>query len=87
MPATAKAARERWSSQFEPFWVPGLAFFCLLVSHAVFHSPLFWRWMGLPLLPLLLVSPLAAIMASSLAVGDAAASLRVTAASGFAIDP
>jgi hypothetical protein len=43
--------------------------------------------MGLPLLPLLLVSPLAAIMASSLAVGDAAASLRVTAASGFVIDP
>jgi hypothetical protein len=41
VPLTAKEARERWWSQFEPLWVPGLAVFCLLVGHAVFRSPLF----------------------------------------------
>jgi hypothetical protein len=40
-----------------------------------------------PLLTLLLVSPLAAIVASPLAVEDAAASLRTTAANGFAVEP
>jgi hypothetical protein len=40
-----------------------------------------------PLLTLLLVSPLAAIVASPFAVGDAAASLRATAANGFAVEP
>jgi hypothetical protein len=40
-----------------------------------------------PLLTLLLASPLAAIVASPLAVVDAAASLRATAANGFAVEP
>jgi hypothetical protein len=40
-----------------------------------------------PLLTLLLVSPLAAVVASPLAVGDAVASLRATAANGFAVEP
>ena len=41
LPLTTMEARELWWSQFEPFWVPGLAVFCLLVGHAVFRSPLF----------------------------------------------
>src|SRR5918995_1128994 len=41
LPLTTKEARGRWWNQFEPLWVPGLALFCLLVGHAVFHGPLF----------------------------------------------
>jgi hypothetical protein len=63
----------------------------MLVAIADHHRMGEWvvlvRAATVPLLTLLLVSPLAAIVASPLAVGDAAASLRTSAANGFAVEP
>ncbi len=63
----------------------------MLVAIADHHRAGEWagivRAATVPLFTLLLVSPLAAFAASPLAIRDAAASLRATAASGFAVEP
>jgi hypothetical protein len=68
-----------------------VAIVIMLVAIADRHQVGAWvvivRAATVPLLTLLLLSPLAAIVASPLAVGDAAASLRTSAANGFAVEP